>query len=64
MHQIVNEPAPRLPSRKFESDVEEFVDVCLEKDGERRMGLAELFVSGMLVYGRVLLTIGYRRCRG
>ncbi|KAJ7269128.1 Pkinase-domain-containing protein [Mycena rebaudengoi] len=43
MHQIVNEPAPRLPSRKFESDVEEFVDVCLEKDGERRMGLAELF---------------------
>ncbi|KAJ6505183.1 Pkinase-domain-containing protein [Mycena sanguinolenta] len=43
MHQIVNAPAPRLPSGKFESDAEEFVDVCLEKDGERRMGLAELF---------------------
>ncbi|KAJ7069373.1 ste7-like protein [Mycena amicta] len=44
MHQIVNEPAPRLPPGKFGSlDAEEFVDVCLEKDGERRMGLAELF---------------------
>ncbi|KAF7358277.1 STE/STE7/MEK1 protein kinase [Mycena venus] len=43
MHQIVNEPAPRLPSRKFESDAEEFVDACLEKDWERQMGLAKLF---------------------
>ncbi|KAJ7069396.1 kinase-like domain-containing protein [Mycena amicta] len=43
MHQIVNEPAPRLPSGQFGSDAEDFVDMCLEKDVERRMGLAALF---------------------
>ncbi|KAJ7069379.1 Pkinase-domain-containing protein [Mycena amicta] len=56
MHQIVNEPAPRLPSEQFGSDAEDFVEMCLEKDVERRMGLAGLFVSRMLVYGHVLLT--------
>ncbi|KAF7298632.1 STE/STE7/MEK1 protein kinase [Mycena indigotica] len=39
MHQIVHEPAPRLPSGKFGHDAEKFVDACLEKDGEKRTGL-------------------------
>jgi hypothetical protein len=45
MHQIVNEPSPRLPAGKFGGDVEEFVDGCLEKDIEKRRTPKELFVS-------------------
>ncbi|KAJ7069339.1 kinase [Mycena amicta] len=52
MHQIINEPAPRLPPRKFGSDAEEFVDACLEKDGERRMGLEDLFKLPWITYSR------------
>ncbi|KAJ7127339.1 Pkinase-domain-containing protein [Mycena filopes] len=32
MHQIVNEPSPRLPPGKFGADAESFVTACLEKE--------------------------------
>ncbi|TFK37259.1 STE/STE7/MEK1 protein kinase [Crucibulum laeve] len=36
MHQIVREPAPRLPEDRFPPEAHEFVDACLLKDPEAR----------------------------
>jgi mitogen-activated protein kinase kinase len=44
MHQIVNEPSPRLPAGKFGKDPEDFVNGCLEKDPSERRTPAQLFV--------------------
>ncbi|KAF7332645.1 STE/STE7/MEK1 protein kinase [Mycena kentingensis (nom. inval.)] len=52
MHQIVHEPAPQLPPGKYGADVEEFVEGCLQKDGERRLGLADLFELPWIIYSR------------
>ncbi|KAJ7222175.1 Pkinase-domain-containing protein [Mycena pura] len=52
MHQIVNEPAPRLPAGKFGADVEEFVGACLEKDPARRSTPAQLFELPWAAYSR------------
>ncbi|KAJ7440772.1 Pkinase-domain-containing protein [Mycena galericulata] len=43
MHQIVNEPSPRLPPGKFGQDPEDFVNGCLEKDPDARRTPAQLF---------------------
>ncbi|KAK6988622.1 STE/STE7/MEK1 protein kinase [Favolaschia claudopus] len=43
MHQIVNEPSPRLPQGKFGREADEFVNACLEKEVERRGTPRELF---------------------
>ncbi|KAJ7624402.1 Pkinase-domain-containing protein [Roridomyces roridus] len=43
MHQIVNEPSPKLPKGKFPREAEEFVDACLEKDPDARKTPAQLF---------------------
>ncbi|KAJ7089099.1 Pkinase-domain-containing protein [Mycena epipterygia] len=52
MHQIVNEPSPRLPTGKFGQDPEEFVDGCLEKDPEKRRTPAQLFDYAWILYSR------------
>lgn len=46
MHQIVNEPSPRLPAGKFSVEAEEFVNGCLEKEPDVRRTPKQLFVSG------------------
>lgn len=42
---VVNEPAPTLPEGKFGRDVRDFVDLCLEKDLDKRPTPKELLVS-------------------
>ncbi|KAJ7270537.1 Pkinase-domain-containing protein [Mycena rebaudengoi] len=43
MHQIVNEPSPRLPAGKFSVEAEEFVNGCLEKEPDVRRTPKQLF---------------------
>ncbi|KAJ7078733.1 Pkinase-domain-containing protein [Mycena belliarum] len=43
MHQIVNEPAPRLPPGRFGAAPDAFVNGCLEKDPDTRRTPKELF---------------------
>ncbi|KAJ7017044.1 Pkinase-domain-containing protein [Mycena alexandri] len=52
MHQIVNEPSPRLPSGKFGREAEEFINGCLEKDLDARRTPAQLFDYAWILYSR------------
>ncbi|KAJ6468926.1 ste7-like protein [Mycena sanguinolenta] len=52
MHQIVNEPSPRLPSGKFGADAEAFVNGCLEKDIKTRRTPAQLFDYAWIQHSR------------
>ncbi|KAJ7605977.1 Pkinase-domain-containing protein [Mycena polygramma] len=52
MHQIVNEPSPRLPRGRFGADAEAFVDGCLEKELDRRKTPKELFDFPWIIYSR------------
>ncbi|KAF7373943.1 STE/STE7/MEK1 protein kinase [Mycena sanguinolenta] len=52
MHQIVNEPSPRLPSGKFGADAEAFVNGCLEKDIDARRTPAQLFDYAWIQHSR------------
>ncbi|KAJ7257537.1 kinase-like domain-containing protein [Mycena haematopus] len=52
MHQIVNEPSPRLPSGKFGADAEDFVNGCLEKDIDARRTPAQLFDYAWIEHSR------------
>lgn len=45
LQHVVNEPAPKLiPEGKFPKETEQFVDVCLEKDVDRRPTPKQLLV--------------------
>lgn len=51
LQHVVNEPAPRLkPENKFKKEVHTFVDVCLEKDVNRRPTPKELLVSSPILF--------------
>ncbi|KAJ6522587.1 Pkinase-domain-containing protein [Mycena capillaripes] len=52
MHQIVNEPSPRLPAGKFGPEPEAFVDGCLEKDLDARRTPAQLFDYAWILSSR------------
>ncbi|KAJ7110729.1 Pkinase-domain-containing protein [Mycena crocata] len=52
MHQIVNEPSPRLPTGKFGQEPEDFVNGCLEKDVDKRKTPKELFDYAWIVESR------------
>ncbi|KAJ6485357.1 hypothetical protein C8R47DRAFT_1072715 [Mycena vitilis] len=52
MHQIVNEPSPRLPRGRFGADAEAFVNGCLEKELDRRKTPKELFDFPWILYSR------------
>ncbi|KAJ7446378.1 Pkinase-domain-containing protein [Mycena latifolia] len=52
MHQIVNEPSPRLPPGKFGAEVEDFINGCLEKDPDARRTPAQLFAFPWILYSR------------
>lgn len=42
IHQIVQEPSPRLPTEKFSKDAVDLVDLCLLKDHEQRQSPKQL----------------------
>ncbi|KAF7344001.1 STE/STE7/MEK1 protein kinase [Mycena venus] len=52
MHQIVNEPSPRLPTGKFGAEAEAFVDGCLEKDVDKRRTPGQLFDYAWILSSR------------
>ncbi|KAJ7651927.1 kinase-like domain-containing protein [Mycena rosella] len=52
MHQIVNEPSPRLPAGKFGDDPEAFITGCLEKDPDARRTPAQLFDYAWIPHSR------------
>lgn len=54
MHQIVQEPSPRLPEDQFPIDAVDFVDDCLLKDPGHRQTPKVLIVSPVEILSRLL----------